>query len=235
MLCLCERHKLAETERREAEKQQMLLPLHLLFAAQSEQTGLHERRDSPSTAGKRKTPTLFMLRGETLHQLQGHGGTHRGTGPAGWGPAKWPTGLAAGAPTPGPPSSVRHANCPRCRHLLCGSPPGSQTAGRGERMSGWRANKPLLQICLQALRLNSGGRQSLNPGAKPALSHTWYSFNMQLFCGKFYDFTFFFSCRPGKVTTCEKNSVFFNSNYWQQVFRKLQLFKCYNTNKTSTL
>lgn len=126
MLCLCERHKLAETE---AEKQQMLLSLHLLFAARSEQTRLHERQILLLLQEKEPKKTRLCWGGDPPSAS----GTHRGTGPAGWGPAKWLTELAAEAPTPGPPSSVLRANC---RHLLCESPPGTQTAGRE---SAWAA------------------------------------------------------------------------------------------------
>lgn len=56
---------------------------------------------------------------------------HHGTGQAGWDLVRWLTELAAESPTPGLPSNVLHANCPRCRRLLCESPPGEQTEERG--------------------------------------------------------------------------------------------------------
>lgn len=50
-------------------------------------------------------------------------GSYLGTGRAGWGRARWLTERAAEALTPDPPSSVRHASCPRCHCLLCVIPP----------------------------------------------------------------------------------------------------------------
>lgn len=52
--------------------------------------------------------------------------SYRDTGRSGWGPARWPTERAAEALAPDLPSSVRHADYPRHRRLLCESPPGKQ-------------------------------------------------------------------------------------------------------------
>jgi len=71
-------------------------------------------------------------------------GSYHGKGQAGWGPARWPTELAAEEPTPDQPSNVLHASC--C-HLLCESPPGEQREGKDLR--DFKANKRLHSVRLQ--------------------------------------------------------------------------------------